>query len=353
MSELPPFPILMDDPAERWAWPVVPFPWSHAGAELTYAGEPCSIETVSGSLVEGLLIYVDPATSTLNFRTGPDSAAIALPFARFRSLTLTTPLRAAPPIGGGIAERLPLAAQQREYRLHRVDGQVVSGRTVGYVQAPEGLYLFTPVDDEQSLRRVFAPRNAYTTCEVGPTAQDLAAERWVGTAQKLLAALERQRRTPVLPIGQALLDLGLVTPEQLERALAHTDDETPLGKRLVNSGLVSRADLDTAIAHKMGYPLVDLTRFPIDREAARKLPLRLAVKHRALPIMIDGQRMIVAVDKPSRLVQLETTYAVAPLVLVAVLASKGQILLALSNLSETNLWNEKVSIRPQFYSTTR
>ena len=30
-------------------------------------------------------------------------------------------------------------------------------------------------------------------------------------------------------------------------------------------------DLQTALAHKMGYPLVDLTRFPIDVLAARKL----------------------------------------------------------------------------------
>lgn len=351
-DDLPPFPILMD-PADQWKWPAVPFEWSHAPAAEDHTGVPCSIETVSGAVVDGLLIDVDLATSTLSFRNPANGATLSLPFARFRSLTLRTLLRAAPPLGGGIAERLPLAAHRREYRLHRADGQVVSARTVGYVEAPEGLYFYTPIDEERSLQRVFVPRHAYVRCEVGPTARDLAAEHWVGTPQELLAALERQRRMPVLPIGQSLLDLGLVTPEQLGRALAQTSDEAPLGERLVNSGFISRADLDTAIAHKMGYPLVDLTRFPIDREAAAKLSLRSAIRHRALPIMIDGQRMIVVVDKPSRLVQLEATYAVAPLTLVAVLASKGQILLALSNLSATGVWTENFSIRPQFHPSTR
>ena len=350
-KDLPPFPVLMDL-ADQWKWPAVPFEWSHEAAAEDHTGSPCIIETVSGAIVEGLLVDVDPAACMLSFRN-LNGATLSLPFARFRSLTLMTLLRGAPPLGGGIAERLPLAAHRREYRLRRPDGQVVSGRTVGYVEAPEGLYFFTPVDEERLLQRVFVPRSAYATCEVGPTARDLAAEHWVSTPQELLAALERQRRMPVLRIGQSLLDLGLLTPEQLRRALAQTSDDAPLGERLVSSGFISRADLDTAIAHKMGYPLVDLTRFPIDLEAARKLPLHSAIRHRALPIMIDGQRMIVAVDKPSRLVPLETNYAVTPFTLVVVLASKAQILLALSHLSATELWAEDVSTRAQFYPSTR
>ena len=32
----------------------------------------------------------------------------------------------------------------------------------------------------------------------------------------------------------------------------------------------------------------------------RKLPLRMALEARAVPLMVDGQRLIVAVDRPSR-----------------------------------------------------
>ena len=51
---------------------------------------------------------------------------------------------------------------------------------------------------------------------------------------------------------------------------------------LVAAGMIKRSDLRTALAHKMGYPLVDLTRFPVDPVAAAKLSHRLAVLYRAI-----------------------------------------------------------------------
>ena len=346
---LTPFPVLMDEPAEPWRWPAVPYEWRHVPAPAI-GDEACCIETLSGAIVEGLLAGMDPASANISYRNSPDGAALTLPFARFRKLTLTKALRGDVPLGGGIAERVPVGAQQRDFHLHMPGDDVVSGRTAGHVEAAEGLYLFNAVDDDRSLQRVFVPRCAYTHCEFGGTAQDLAAEKWIGTRRELLAAIDRQRTMPVLPLGQSLLDLGLVTPEQLERALALPGNGTPLGERLVEIGVISRSDLNTAIAHKMGYPLVDLTRFPIDLAAARKLPLRAAVKHRALPIMIDGERMIVAVDKPARAQELQSVYALAPLRLVVVLASKGQILLALQGLAETDLWTERAFLRAEFFA---
>jgi len=174
----------------------------------------------------------------------------------------------------------------------------------------------------------------------------------MGTPRELLEAIDRQRRMPVLPIGQSLLNLGLVTQEQLDHALAQPGD-TPLGERLVASRVISPSDLHTAIAHKMGYPLVDLTRFPIDPVAAGKLPLRSAVKHRALPIMIDGNRLVVAVDRPSRVAELQPLYSVSMYTVVPVLASKNQILLALSGQSQHDTWSANVSMRAEFFSTTR
>ena len=103
----------------------------------------------------------------------------------------------------------------------------------------------------------------------------------------------------------------------------------------------------------MGYPCVDLTRFPIDPAAARKLPLRMAVTHRSLPIHLDGNRLVIAVDRPMRTVGLQSLYALASFQVMPVLAAKGQILLALSALSDQDLWHDRVSIQAQFFSTTR
>jgi len=300
-----------------------------------------------------VLAGLDMRAGTIRFRSGADGAALELPFSRFRCLTLTTPLRCLDPLPGRTLERVPTAAHERDYRLLSVDGHVsMTGRTVGSVQSDEGLYLFPAPNGDTSLLRVFVPRWVFSRCEFGLSAQDVAAEHWIATPQALLAAIATQKRMVVKPIGQSLTELGLVTQDQLAHALQQKDCEAPLGERLVDSGVISRADLHTAIAHKMGYPLVDLTRFPIDATAARKLPLRMAVKHRSVPLMIDGTRLIVAMDRPSRAAELQNLYAVAPLSVVAVLASKGQILLALSSLSAQDMWTESVSIHAEFFSTT-
>ena len=224
---------------------------------------------------------------------------------------------------------------------------------MGRVENDEGLYLFIAVNEERSLLRMFVPRCAYAACEFGPTSRDRAAEHWISSPQQLLAAIEHQRQMPVLPIGQSLLNLGLITQYQLDRALAHHGDDTPLGERLVESGVISSADLQTAIGHKMGYPLVDLTRFPVDPAAARKLPQKVAVAHRTIPIMLDGQRLIVAVDKPQRIAALRTLFTLAAFKVVPVLASRSQILIALSSLPHLEGWTDNLSVRAEFYADSR
>ena len=81
---------------------------------------------------------------------------------------------------------------------------------------------------------------------------------------------------PMVRIGEALIALGFINEAQLDEALEQqrSDRSVPLGELLVRKGLVSRADLQTALARKMGYPLVDVTQFPVETEALRSCPTR-------------------------------------------------------------------------------
>ena len=169
----------------------------------------------------------------------------------------------------------------------------------------------------------------------------------------MLAAIERQPRAPVLPIGQALLNLGLLTQDQLDRFLARPPADLPLGEALVRNGTITRSDLNTALAYKMGYPLVDLARFPIDAAAVEKLPTRVILLARSLPLMIDRERLIVAVDKPARVDKLRSMHVFTQqTVVVPVLASKGQLVLALGRIQQHDVWSQSVSLRPGFFATT-
>src|SRR5574337_523027 len=64
--------------------------------------------------------------------------------------------------------------------------------------------------------------------------------------------------------------------------------------------MITRSDLQTALARKMGYPLVDVTQFSAESDALSKLPYLVASKVPALPLMLRGGRLIVAVEDPSR-----------------------------------------------------
>lgn len=347
-----PFPTLFADAPERWQWPVPPFAWRHRPGPGCDEIQPCRIESPVGTPVDGEMLGFDPATRTLKFRSSPAGPVVELPFARFRRLTLTVPLQPSVPMAGMPIERVPAAAQEREYRLQASGtSPVIGGRTAGRIETADGLYLFTPVEEEASLQRVFVPRSAYTRAEFGPSAEEVAARMWIASPGELLAAIDRQQRMPILPLGQSLLKLGLLTEAQLERALASQGRDVPLGESLVAAGLISRADLQTALAHKMGYPLVDLTRFPIDPKAVAKLPPRIAVGFRIMPLMLQRERLIVAVDKPARVIKLGAVHAIAGVTVVPVLASRMQILLAQERLSH-DVWAGHVSERLGFFATT-
>ncbi len=347
-----PFPTLIDEAPEKWQWPVPPFAWRHRPAPGNHIAQPCRVEGLAGTPVEGEMLGFDPASRTLTFRSSADGPMVELAFARFRRLTLTAPLQPVARTSGAPAERVPAAAQERDYRLQSHGSAApLAGRTAGHVETADGLYLFTPVDEEASVQRVFVPRAVYTRCEFGPSAEEVAARMWIASPRELLAAIERQQRMPVLPLGQSLLDLGLITQTQLERALARQTHDTPLGESLVSIGVISRADLQTALAHKMGYPLVDLARFPVDPKATAKLPQRVAIGHRAMPLMLDHARLIVAVDKPARVIKLGAIHTFARLTVVPVLAPRLQLMAALEKLSN-DVWSGHVSERVGFFATT-
>jgi hypothetical protein len=349
------FPTLTLDEPAPWQWPMPPASARRfAPPPALGSPQPCQIETQTGLKLQGAILDFDPAKRRLQFRAASGNTDASLAFAGVRRLTLTDPLLPAARAADSPKERLPPAAQERDYTLQQVGNAKVvplTGRTAGHVLAAEGLYLFSPARDDGALCRVFVPRTAYSRCEFGPSVEELAARHWIASPTELVEALEQQERAPVLPLGQALLALGLLTQTQLDRVLQRADGKAALGETLVDSGLVSRADLQTALAHKMGFPLVDLDRFPLDPQALALLPRRLAISHRVLPLMLDKERLIVAVDRPGRVLKLRQLDAYAQLPIVPALALKSQILVAVNRQSGDG-WNLNVSERVNFFATT-
>ena len=123
----------------------------------------------------------------------------------------------------------------------------------------------------------------------------------IDTLAELLLALENQSRMPMVRIGEALLALGYITESKLTEALKAQalDRSLPLGELMVRRGDITRANLQIALARKMGYPIVDVTAFPVAADAARRLPIAAARRLPALPLIFHRGRLVVALEDPS------------------------------------------------------
>jgi hypothetical protein len=64
----------------------------------------------------------------------------------------------------------------------------------------------------------------------------------------------------------------------------------------------------------------------------------MALESRVVPLMIDGTRLVVAMDHPSRADRLKALSVFGAMTLVPVLAAKNAILLALTDLAQQKTW---------------
>ena len=320
-------------PAEpaRFCWPTPSLPCYPApepGAGL----EDCVIEALNGKTLCGRLVQFNPSAGAAQVLVPASRTPLPLRFNQFRCLRLN---RSVAPLPFDPTETTPLALTDRRaqpYVVHLAGGVAMQGRTITHEETADGLFLFEPVDDHGTVRRCFVPRAAYSHVDIGPllgevlvaqrsaTPQqvdealgeqhklrnqkigELLLDRQLISREELEAAIEEQSRMPMVRIGQALIALGFISDTQLDQALEQQqrDRGVPLGELLLRKGVITVRELQTAMARKMGYPLVDPLHFAAESDALQKLPYALAAKVQALPLMMRGGRLVVALEDPTQ-----------------------------------------------------
>ena len=93
------------------------------------------------------------------------------------------------------------------------------------------------------------------------------------------------------PIGQTLLQLGLISKDQLHIALREQGRSGEiLGRQLVRLGFLSETTLRDALARSLGRPSADLSRLLPDAEALALVPRQLARRLHLIPLSYDAGR---------------------------------------------------------------
>jgi type II secretory ATPase GspE/PulE/Tfp pilus assembly ATPase PilB-like protein len=315
----------------RFVWPSPPYAGFPDAAD--HADPlPCEIVGLNEKRTTGRLTFFVPQEAVAHVQVPPARTTLPLRFDQFRALTLTRPLEPMQPAPADPHAELLASRPVTPYRIALAGGGELAGQTVGHREADFGLFLFPPVDGGGGVLRMFVPRSAYQSFELGPRIGELLVAqnsttdqqvelavreqndlrmrklgdvlllRQVVTPEQLLEAIEHQSKMPMVRVGEALLSLGMISDLQLQAALEQqrADRSVPLGEVLVRMGAVSREDLQAALSRKMGYPLVNIDSFPIEAEALRTLKYEVALRLRLMPLLIRDGRLIVALDDPAR-----------------------------------------------------
>jgi len=294
----PPPPVVGYNPARSWAEP-----------------QECDIEGPTGASRHCTLFAMVPAESKVLIQIERARSMVSLAFSHFYRLILKTPME----------PTSKPASVPSAYSVKMVDGSVLTGMTLGHVQTTFGLFLYTPVHPAGNLQREFIPREAFervdfTTTDPYATAVDAAIgssgvnqalaathdetlkDAMVTTPEQLMKALEQQNKMPLVRLGEALTRMGFVTDAQLQQALElkKSNPTEPLGQLLVSLGFLTRKKLNMAMVRKMGYPVVDLIRFPVDPAALQKIPMSTAQRLMVVPLLTRPHLTVVAAADPTQ-----------------------------------------------------
>lgn len=147
----------------------------------------------------------------------------------------------------------------------------------------EAEYLGTVLELRQETRRDQSPELALVSEDI--SIGDLLLE----------AAVTRDA-----PLGKLLSEAGLLGDTEIDIALKHARAQGKrLGEVLVELGLVPPDEVVRLVAAQRGLPFVDVRSISVDPAAARLLPAELARDNRALPVGFARGLPVVAVADPT------------------------------------------------------
>ncbi|WP_308637368.1 GspE/PulE family protein [Paenibacillus silvisoli] len=131
-------------------------------------------------------------------------------------------------------------------------------------------------------------------------------------------------------LGELLVEAGLVTEEQVERALKAKKDTQRIGELLLQEGYVTERQLMNTLERQLGIPYVGLYQYAVDKKIISLVPKQLAKRHLLLPLKIDKDRLHVAMVDPLDFFAVDDLRMATGYQIERVLATKEDVLRGLN-----------------------
>jgi type IV pilus assembly protein PilB len=128
------------------------------------------------------------------------------------------------------------------------------------------------------------------------------------------------------PLGQRLISANLIAPQELETALSHqAENGQRLGEALLDLGFVSEEELLPFIESQLGVPAIRLREGLLDPVAVRLLPRKFAERLGVIALFRVRNELTIATDDPLDLDKIDRIEAATGLTVRAVFAFKAAI----------------------------
>lgn len=145
-------------------------------------------------------------------------------------------------------------------------------------------------------------------------------------------------------IGELLLREGLITNAQLDDALdVQRSTDQPLVRILVDSGTLDETRRLNFFKRHYGVPVVTLASTKIDSLIYTYIPGHIARRHHLVPVKLDKDGLVVAMEDPSDILLLDNLKEIVGLRIKPVIAPTSEIAAALMHYPEEKPAEEEVA----------
>ncbi len=131
-----------------------------------------------------------------------------------------------------------------------------------------------------------------------------------------------------IPIGQHLIEKGLITEEQLQEVLQkqkESEGKKKFGDIIIEMKLVTENQFSEVLAERLNIPFVDVDNFELIPDIVKNIPEDTARKYNVIALNKIGRRLTVATNEPSNFYAMEDLRAITGCSITFNMATKGAI----------------------------
>lgn len=103
-----------------------------------------------------------------------------------------------------------------------------------------------------------------------------------------------------VPLGQKLINKGLISKDQLETALKEQRTQSGTAKKmlgaiLIDMGFITESALGGVLTEESGVKIFDVRKAVLDPKLIRQVPKEVALRYKAVPVAIEDNTVMIAI----------------------------------------------------------